>query len=358
MALLSFVVLVVLSLQPASGERKVRLFGSSSTSSTSSYLEYPGPNSSVTDLWLSPLQYNGSLLGPLGANDSHASSPPWYVAQWNNPSPINPNAAVHGCDQGELACPCALAGVLPVRWWVANGNTRVCFYYTNPGSSQPPIIELAQSGGTNLPCGAEFDLFVSPMDGNYPHETQNVNINAPSLAALSALMFSFNVSLSYSAVQERCGRNPQCGPQVDYSYVVAAIVLTTSRAKNHPGPPQTLFYQVLLYDSRYNQGECPINPCKPFRNWFFPTNPFGVSDFVASYPGASCLPLSLHPIRFVRYDLNVLPFLHSAISDTSLGIDGNAEDWSVSGVYVGTGLDGDAQLTLLVNDIDLVGIMS
>jgi len=169
---------------------------------------------------------------------------------------------------------------------------------------------------------------------------------SPPLSKFSTITFSFGAEMVYSQVDVRCGSNPQCSPTPDYQYATAALTLDSLETK------QTLFYQIMLYDTRQTQNCSPNeNPCLQGSYWFFPTNPYGVNFNAANF-GAPCLgPMAGR----VHYNLDVLPTLMHAITSGPSGLDANLSHWKISGMYIGTGLQGQAFSVFTVDSVSLVG---
>eukprot|EP01116_Phalansterium_solitarium_P007353 TRINITY_DN19994_c0_g1_i1.p1 TRINITY_DN19994_c0_g1~~TRINITY_DN19994_c0_g1_i1.p1 ORF type:complete len:368 (+),score=81.02 TRINITY_DN19994_c0_g1_i1:148-1104(+) len=289
---------------------------------------------SEQSLYLDPVVFDHSLEGPVGAGASN-----WLIAQWLIPNGLNP-ASVN-FSRGS----CMLDSVV---WNLANQDARVCL--GNSSAHSGLALELAQQGD-EVPCGNEFDLFVSPVDSNYPAYAQNVLplSQMPSLASLASVTFGFTASLVYSQITPRCGPAGSCGPsgELDYGYAVAALTLDNVAAG------QTLFYQIMLYDSRQDTPACGNgnDPCVQSREWFFTTNPWGVSDAIVNFDGAACLRVDPLPRA---YTLDVLPALVSALKQgAQYGLSPDASGWQVSGLYVGLGLQGSVTQTVIVSNISL-----
>jgi hypothetical protein len=156
-----------------------------------SLLQSPGPSQQA--LYVSPLVYNHSLIGP--ESSSHASAAWWYACQWDNPAPATAVTAVVGgagnCTQGPG---------IETLWSIDTGAYRVC-------SSQGPseyVFELfadgsGRGGAPQVACGAEFDAFLSPTATDY----RGVPINFaprdstanPTLAELAALNIRFSMQV-------------------------------------------------------------------------------------------------------------------------------------------------------------------
>ncbi len=258
----------------------------------------------------------------------------------------------------------------------------------------------SSSAAPALPCGAEFDTFLAPTDGEYNNALPGPNLipqsaGAPSLGDMASLTVSFTARLtSWGVVAPRCGAAGSCGPsgKLEYGYAVMGIVLSnptpnatgTARARGGLGPaateqlsssaapssqhspaaaaaaaplpPETLFYQLILADTRAASPNCAANdPCTTnFSYWFFPALPtLGVSD-AASYMGVPCLrPDAPAP---TSYDLPLLPRIAGLIRDGAerYGADPDLSHWYVTGLYVGTGLEGSARAGIVVEGVDAV----
>lgn len=229
-----------------------------------SLLVSPGPAGGDASLWVAPRHFNHTLLGPVrtpahglvGPSPKAAaagSAAHWMAAQWNSPSPLpleaSPSAARQCTGGGDGR---------KVAWAVADAAHRLC-YYTPAEAGGARAVELAQAGA-QVPCGEEFDFFLSPVSPIYHNALSSVGIAAsPPLSHLAALRLSFGATWREAAVTARCGTPPQCGGSgaVDYGYTVAGVVFNNEAAK------QTLFWQMYLGDTR-NASECPHggrDPC-------------------------------------------------------------------------------------------------
>jgi len=239
---------------------------------------------------------------------------------------------------------CAIANEMNVIWNTATPTLRICL---GNDANENVILELAQNGDAEN-CNQELDLFLSPVDDTYKNAEFNIlPINESiALGAMNSLLLSFNISLIYSQYQTRCGTNPECGGfgNVDYGYITSAIVLSNPKAM------QTLFYQIILFDTR-EPLSCGPKVCGVFRDWFFPTNPYGVSDSIGSY-NTPCLQVQ-SGFELNSYNLDLLPKVLDAIQNSSLGINTDISNWFVGGLYIGGGLNGSTQQTILLADVDL-----
>eukprot|EP01119_Soliformovum_irregulare_P017433 TRINITY_DN517_c1_g3_i1.p1 TRINITY_DN517_c1_g3~~TRINITY_DN517_c1_g3_i1.p1 ORF type:complete len:311 (-),score=46.34 TRINITY_DN517_c1_g3_i1:12-944(-) len=289
-------------------------------------LSEPGPKTS--SLWMAPnpLAWNGTLEGPLGGGNSS-----WFVVQWNNPTAIGGS----GYSPGRGSCTMSQ----PVAWHIVNDNIRICASATTPS-----IIEFAQSGD-NLQCGLEYDLFITPLGFQQkPYGTNWMNFAIePVLGQLGEMIFSFGAELKYFNIAQRCGSFPQCGisGHVDYAYATAALVLSSIEGG------QTLFVQIALWDSRGDQ--CGQSCHQQQEQWFFSTNPFGFNIGVGAM-GGGCIGVNTGRIQF---NLNVLPAIKEAIASGPGNMIRDPTKWKVGSLYIGTGMQGAADVVLLVDSINL-----
>ena len=59
----------------------------------------------------------------------------------------------------------------------------------------------------------------------------------------------------------------------------------------------------------------------------------------------------------MEYELNVLPFLLTTLSDNPpAGLDTNPAHWTIGSLYTGSGLQGNTVITAVVDSISLVGM--
>lgn len=310
-----------------------------------------GPSES--GIYLSPPAYTHSLLGPAWSSPSA-----WYVTQWSAASnaSLTPQSAAAG-----WAAQCGTAAGTPIWHGIADGGqTAMCVASagTTVSLTVAPNGSASGSQGGLLPCGAELDMFLSPTDSAYDNAPRNwagALANA-SLADVSALVVNFTAALISTTVTPRCGAPGSCGPsgRIDYAYVTLGLTLTNDVAK------QSIFYQVILADTR-DPVACPnSNPCAANAFWFFDTLPtLGYSETIAAAyaPGASCLVPGAAPAVF---ELPVLPRLVWVVGQAAarFGADGDLADWRVDGAYVGPGLEGSAAAVFRVWDFDVLAALS
>jgi hypothetical protein len=159
--------------------------------------------------FIAPSVYNGSFLG-LAGNCNGYPSPGWHVAQWNIPQDLLP-----GCGRAS--------------WMIANSHAKVRYL--------GDAYVLSQNGNTTaLACGKEFDLYLETNNPRSYSDSPDGFMTSKSIAALTSLRLNVTSLVSYEAVAPRCS--------VNYVGYVVAMVLTNPAAK------QTLFYQIVLRDSR------------------------------------------------------------------------------------------------------------
>jgi len=341
---------------------------------TTSLFSSPGPGGS--GMYVAPVKFNHTLIGPVGAGPAPLASS-WYAAQWNNPSSL---AFAAPRRSPTASCPATVGG-RQLDWAVATPSAELCSYNGTAGQGW----RIAQNGAA-VRCSDEFDLFLSPVGANYPNASQGMR-PSPALTSMGGLRVTGSVRLATGSVTDRCGASPQCGPggKVDYGYAVLGIVCGTGSAsqaaasvfpasdrpstgtggpasppgapvKAPAGGPQTLFYQVLLADTRQGSN-CPGGggsacAARP-RSWYFSKNPYGANDAIGSF-GQPCL--APGAAAATGYDFDVLPLLRAAVRagpDAAPGFDRDPSHWAVHGVYLGVGLQGSAAMTLDVSGFDM-----
>lgn len=378
--------------------RVLSLAATALSACAASVLLHPGPTSS--SLWISPVSYNHTLLGPV---DGTADQTSFYVAQWDNVVELDPQNAVEGA--GTV---CPEVGGLSTAWHIATPSAVLCAQTFPDGTPAAYMAMDGHAAGSTLPCGSELDLFLSPTDGAYnaaqppARVAANVNTSVPLSAMLagSGLVASFQWQTLNATVTPRCGAPGSCGPsgQVDYAYLTLGLVLGYTPPPGSGAVPQTMFYQVIFYDTRGDPaagggaGSCG-GPCTPYSNWFEQPAPVvGVSDAVSVYssgvdlatfgmlPGshddqqgsdhrggssagsssdssARCpLPCTGNAPCPVTLPVGqrLAPLLSYA--STHFGLNGTSADWphwAVTGMYVGLGGEGSVTAAVRVAALDL-----
>ncbi len=247
-----------------------------------------------------------------------------------------------------MAAQCT-ASPAPVSFATANANARICIHDAGDGTA---AVELAQSliGVTcaHNPATSEFNLFVSPIDGNYPKYSAGIlPLSAePTLAQMSSLVVSFGAQLTFASVPGGCGGPCGASGDVDYGYFTIGVPLDTST--------QTLFFQIQIWDSR--EGECggARYACAAASSWYIDAPPsYGYSVSIGSIAGSTgCLTTggSRH-----AYTIDLLPSILKGLASSGrpAGMDPNPADWRVSGLYVGTGIEGQTAVVSVVDHLSL-----
>ena len=341
-----------------------------------------GPQSD--SLWFTPPSHNGTYyfngVSPTQSQLNNAQDSKWYIAEWSIPDAI-PLTAIFPSNTTIKSTPCVLSNPF---WYVENANGRVCLQLANHNASKSAntytkhnrffahaieqnthmhsnIIELHLNGSNNLQCGNEYDLFLSPIDDNYAKNGKYPlgfnTTNSPFLSQMTALFLNFHVTYNASQtqiVQHRCAETT-CGNnsvEIDYGYGVLGLVFSNLLNK------QTLFYQILLFDTRDNLINCQTggNTCSNMRNWFFQSNPFGVSDSVQFFNDFQCLTnIKNHSLNFDNVDIlsRIKYNLNGSDPEMPNTIDTNLSNWRVGSMYIGGGIQGFTSVTMLVNDINI-----
>lgn len=196
-------------------------------------------------MYISPIVYNHTLDGP-----AFSSPAAWYVTQWDGTQEMNASGAIAG------AGPCPTTEQWTPMWHLQAAGALVCMLFSEcsadgaasgdgrpacVGSGLHTVLVRGDGAAAALPCGAEYDLFVSPNDAAYSNAP--VNIEPVGLAAVSGLNASFTLQLDEFSTTPRCGPAGSCGPsgQLDYGYVTLGVVLSNLAAG------QTVFYQVRVF---------------------------------------------------------------------------------------------------------------
>lgn len=280
-------------------------------------------------LYIQPRTYNTSLLGAIGIG-ANQPQPKWHIDQWNIPSQL-PVAAT--------PTPSTTDGN---SWMTANAHARVIKYdepcnncsFANYQRSKR--IELGQNGAA-LPCGVEFDNFLEPNDAqlhvNYPAGFLRYSITPP-ISELSSLVCHFTASNIYEAVTTRCINQGK----VDYGFLVLGVVL------NNTSSNQTLFYQVILRDTRpsfYANGASPGS-----FYYFTGVNEVGTPGIygVNDTAGVFGRP-SLAPGMTIDYTLDIASQVKRNIQNGPSTLNKDLTKWKVASCYIGSGVEGSTVIT-------------
>ena len=175
------------------------------------------------------------------------------------------------------------------------------------------------------------------------------------LSDLKELNVEFKMFIDWNqsgVIYHRCA-NTLCGNNsinIDYGYAVLGLIFSNYQFS------QTLFYQIVLYDTRDNLIDCKTggNTCQMLHSWYFKTNPFGLSDSLPMYQYPCISDINNHSLHFntnildkIKYSLNQ--------SDPTMPptVNSNITNWRLTSMYIGGGVQGQTSLTLLVNDIKI-----
>ena len=185
---------------------------------------------------------------------------------------------------------------------------------------------LAQDGNTSaLACGKEFDLYLETNDpGSYSGSPDGFVTSKP-IATLTSLRLSLSTQVTYEAVAQRCSTN--------YVGYLVALVLT------HPAAKQTLFYQIVLRDSRGEQYHPWGDWCQG--NESAKNGAFCIDDDIRGLGGsyvAAGGPAAHNGIDILWRIHQVLSSRHVKPSGVALNSDLNG--WMVKNLYLGQKLQG------------------
>jgi len=271
-------------------------------------------------LYLEPAIFNGKVINVLG--DVSVHSPTWGVQQYGNPEPL-PGGQTFTYPAGT-------------DWQVANSTTSVNFYHSPNAAlgSVEHTYGLSQNGaavGHTLPCNTEFDLFLAPL-GNFvtPQGSAVAQRFASSgpISKLSELVYKFGLNITYEYGLRNCPLN--------YAGYLVAITLNSTK-----GP--SMFFQIYLRDSRGilpNNTLCPGYPNSQQHYCFDSAISNAVAGMRQQFVGEGR----------VYYNFNFLSQVIAAIKRTS---DPNIADWSVTGAYMGSLIQGGMTPTSLWDSLVL-----
>jgi hypothetical protein len=243
-------------------------------------------------------------------------TPTWLVSQWNIPVDLTgvQNAAP-GTD-----------------WSVANLYARVKYIASSK------TYELAQNGQSpgSRPCNVETDLFLSPLGQNYPTFPQGQQ-SSKSLDLLANLGFRAGLLVTYENIQNRCT------PSGAYDFVsyAASFIFSSSTG-------QTLFYQVQLRQNGLgttlpNMSWCPNNNDPATAHLYCIDDDIHYLNSSFSHAAVG---------QHVTYTADMLPRVKQVVQSgyrrgdgSNEMIDGNLAHWKLTGIYIGSYLQGGANVT-------------
>ena len=290
-----------------------------------------GAGPSESGLWLSPEHYDHILDGPAWSAPSL-----FYLTQWDTPQQMNASDVMAG------AGPCSSDNEYSTLWHVVGAGGYACMQID---ASSGAHALLVRQDGAALPCGSEFDSFLAPTDKAYSNAPLNIVPNT-TLGDIHGMRANFSLSLLDFGTTPRCGPAGSCGPSghLDYGYVTLGVVLSAGTS--------TIFYQVILADTR-GPPSCPGNdPCGKFSFWYGSAPTFGYSESVENaFPSATCL----HAGDAQTYSLLLYERLTYSVAQAAeqFGTNSSLSAWEITGVYLGPGMEGSTTTLIRMHGLSI-----
>lgn len=294
-----------------------------------------GAGPSEGGLYLSPPHYTHALDGP-----AYSAPSLWYLTQWDTPQQLNASGAIAGAG----ACPDDAASPFRTLWHVEGSGGLACMQVDASSGAHALLVRQV---GSALPCGAEFDSFLAPTDKAYANAPLNILPNT-TLGAISGMVANFSLELLEFSVAPRCGPVGSCGPSghLDYGYITLGIVLSAGTS--------TIFYQVILSDTRAPPS-CPANdPCAPFAFWYGSMPTLGFSESVANAfaPGSVCLKQGSARSYSLATLYDRLTYSVAQAAER-YGTNSSLSAWEITGVYLGPGMEGSTTTVLRTHGLSI-----
>lgn len=249
------------------------------------------------------------------------STPKWLISQWNIPVDLSGSQTV-----------------LPGNDWNTSNNWGSLRY-----TAADKSYSLSQNGIApgSPPCGTEYDLFLSPIDQTHPNHAQGISASKP-LNQLANLGFRAGVTVVFENIQNRCAPS-QHADLVNYA---ASFTFISSSG-------QTLFYQVSLRIAGHtpsggsfslpNMSWCPNHDDPASAHLFC------VDDNITYVNGNQT---NLVVGQRQEYLGDILPRVKQALQSqftrndgSNEVIDGNLSHWKLAAVYIGSMIQGGANVT-------------
>jgi hypothetical protein len=258
-----------------------------------------------------PSAYTGKLGRRLGEVRRMRSA--WHVAQW-------------GIEEDLPATMDCLGNCHDNEWQVANAYATI---YAKDGT-----LTLRQDARDDKFGCREFDLNIEPNDPlTYPHYPRGLR----RLAARPVLANSKTLVVEATQEVQEASHGTRCPPGQNLATTLIALIFL------NPTAEQVIFYQLITYDSRG----------RPFTGWWFFSGPtvYGVNDsvevlgFPPLFPREGAIP----------YSINVLPRVTELIANGPAPLDKDLRHWKVSGLYLGSATNGEAQIISTHSHISLEG---
>ncbi len=256
-----------------------------------------------TNFLLAPPRYSGMLEAPLL---SEGPAPRWHIAQWGTRDAFTTDRLERRPDGWRL--------------WSAEASLTL---EAAPDGRNELLFE--QASVQPAACH-EIDLFIEPNAiFSYPLARPGIKNDHRPLAHIRRLIVTFAQEIVSAWAGSQCTHNI-AGAGIGLVFVNQTTTL-----------PQAFFYQIATYESRGTlfDGE-----------WFYTgwndggfLN-FGVVDSPEHFgyrglqPGAG----------MAAFDLNFLDRVRDLIASNSHGMDADLEHWLFRGFYLGTAINGEAQV--------------
>jgi len=271
---------------------------------------------SLQGVRLAPSLYTGNLSPLVGGWEAKPfSGAPlfsWHVAQWGIVEDLPTATSCSGeCQDRE--------------WQLGNAYATV--------EAQDGGITLTQDARDPAFACREFDLYLEPNDAGYPGYAPGIVpfTPPPSLAA--------SASLVVGATQEirEARQGTRCDPGWNLATTLVALLFL------NPTAEQVIFYQLITYDSRGAH----------FGGFWFFTGPtvYGINDSVDVLGFPPLVPYE----GPVAYRIDVLPRLTELLANGPAPLDRDVRHWKVSGLYLGSATNGEAQIVSTHGNVSLVG---
>jgi hypothetical protein len=239
---------------------------------------------------------------PSGTNNN------WSLAQWSTSNTLNPS-------------------VSPSLYWANANNAQRVQYQTFQRVSS---YQLAQNGA-GLDCGVEANLFL----GN---GGDNGFVQSQPLSALGSVLANVGLNIEFSQLTPQ---NSCSTLQAGYLYSVI-LSAKADPVKGYP-TPQTIFYQIDLGTSnsfRPNISWCPSYETSNDGN-------FCLDDDIANVGGTYVTTGStvMNSADLLPRILQILKTNHKKSGAPSISLNPNPQDWTITSIYVGSHVWGNAQIT-------------
>lgn len=232
------------------------------------------------------------IAGPATSNNS------WILYQWNTSANLSPVASNSS------------------SWTIANGAAAV----TSQTYSGYQSYQLAQNGA-GVTCPNEFDLFLQ-------NDTSNGFTTSGTLSGLGQVFVTAGLDIAYSASNAGCSTT-----QNGYLY---SFLLTSTTG-------QMLFYQIDLGGSApgANMAWCPYGYEDTNNSQFCVDDDVRVVGGTFATVGANVL----NELDVLPRLLQILGSKHMKASYPNQQIDSNPANWIITGVYAGSHVWGNTQVT-------------